>query len=544
MQNLTLAEGAKIDYAFSNGQMNHLIVSGTLTKPANGKICLGMPDFMPNLLLQEEGWSCPILSIPSNSGLGPADFAFVGSDEKALAAAGVRVSWAEDENGRPTLTLARDPIDYLTGADTTDGSFTGAGKWKSGNPPSGEVVYLAINQMRTPVAMKDGVTGEATWAGGLLVSSGEFVLQSRKQTVTNMTCNGGSINSWAQSASALSDSRIYARKSTMWLCGDWLYVTSNGLTVQFNSIDLAGVIETSLRGPGDITFNALAQDKNAYLELMGDNADWSGKLIPSIKFDATARPSPRLTNTGWFRIAQASSLGGARTDFAYDALTLSSGTILWPHPNKITLATANRGILVLGKLGGIRVDADDVFTVNEPITLGANLHKLDAGRLVLGGGAMRFCTDASPAPTDNPTTGYDLLSVDAGELEVASSDAVNGAVLSFAKDAKLVVRAPREDDADEFKTYGFRNTKTQTPFMLGNGVEKIPVALDLASVPEKGFDIPVVTVKTEVADDVARMLQTEKIRGFRVTLVPQPNEDNTTTLRAVGERQGLMLLFK
>lgn len=545
---LTLAEGAVIEYAaVNNGDtMNRLVVTDALRFGGKVRIRISNSSALVRKSYLAEAIRWPIFSAPAGSGVKLSDIEI--ADPDILRAFGIKIEFADDAQGRPTLTLVRTPVDVLTDTSKppTD-SFTGAGLWKSGNAPDPDWSYYSGNrEFRTLSSVVNGPAGEASFAGRALAVDNSLVVQMRKVTVPVLTLlDEGGVYHWYGSSSVLTDAVEYAPKGTKHVCGDLLYVCDGTAVLGVNSSDYAFLFHLPIAGPGNVEMkHSVGDGKNSYLELLGDNSRWTGKQFSTVVLDAEKRPTANVTEkTGYLRINGGTSLGGELGAFAYDALTLSGGMVLWPYPG-VTLGVATRGVLVSGGLAGIKVDADDVFTLNETLTLGANLRKLGGGRLVLGGGAMQFRTDAAPTPVATPTDGYNDISVDAGSLEVTGVTAVDGASISFASGTKLVVRVPADDDMSDFSRYGFRNVKVDDPITFADA--KLTIGFDASAVQPSERDIPLFTVSAAAASALdGKLMCAKPYGGYRVTAItPRPNDDGTVTFVATVEQQGLLLLLR
>lgn len=544
---LTLAEGAVIEYAAvkDGDAMNRLVVTDALQFGGKIRIRISNSSALARKKYLAEAFRWPIFSAPKGSGVKLSDIEI--ADPDVLRAFGIKMEFADDAEGRPTLTLVRTPVDVLTAVSKppTD-SFTGAGLWQSGNAPDPNWAYYSGNkEFRTLSSVVNGASGEATFAGCALAIDNSFVVQMRKVTVPVLTLlDEGGVYHWYGSSSALADAVPYAPKGTKHMCGDLLYVCDGTAVIGVNSSDYAFLFHLPIAGPGNVEMkHSVGEGLNSYLEFLGDNSRWTGKQLSTVTLDAEKRPTAQFANTGYLRINGGTSLGGELTTFTHDALTLSGGMILWPYPG-VTLGIGTRGVLVSGGLAGIKVDADDVFTLNETVTLGANLHKLGEGRFVLGGGAMQFCTDAAPTPVAMPTDGYNDISVDAGSLEVSGVTAVDGASISFASGTKLVVKIPAADDMSDFSKYGYRNVKVDDPITFADA--KLTIGFDASAVQPAERDIPLFTVSATAASALdGKLMCVKPYGGHRVTAIaPRPNDDGSVTFVATVEQQGLMLLFR
>lgn len=547
IKGLTLAEGAEIVCSYANNTVNSLSVTDTLNFAGKVRIRLSnasalIPKKQIDSVVRWMVFSAPALSIKET------DIDIVDAD--TLRAAGIHLEFAADVNGRSTLTFVRTPVAVLSAGTDSSGNpdcFTGAGNWSSGNPPDGDWTYYDNNKsLRTPSSFVDGAAGELAFAGGALIVANSLITQVRRLTIPKLTLlNGGGVYHWQSVKSTYSDATEYAPYGTKYLIGDCLYLDSGSETIGINSSELALLVLMPLAGSGNLIMkHSLASGLDSYIELLGDNSRWLGKQVSNVALGDDLRPAPRVTGgTGHLRINSGTSLGGELDEFAFDALSLSGGMVLWPYSG-VTLSVATRGVLVSDVCAGIKVDADDVFTLNETVTLGANLHKLGEGRFVLGGGTMQFCTDAAPTPVAMPTDGCNDISVDAGSLEVTGVTAVDGASISFASGTKLVVRIPAADDMSDFSKYGFRNVKVDDPITFADA--KLTIGFDASAVQPAECDIPLFTVSATAASTLdGKLMCAKPYGGHKVTaIVPRLNDDGSVTFVATVEQQGLMLLFR
>jgi hypothetical protein len=142
-------------------------------------------------------------------------------------------------------------------------------------------------------------------------------------------------------------------------------------------------------------------------------------------------------------------------------------------------------------------------------------------------GELRFGGDAS----NQPTEGKNIMEVREGTLIAASAGCLDGAKLFFESGAGLAVNVSTNDS--EFLAFGLRNIKSDVPFTLAEGMDKLPLSFDVSEFPEEEFRkikslrIGLLTVKSSAAAAVRAMLpeNLSPYRCSRATLVEIPRED-------------------
>ena len=97
------------------------------------------------------------------------------------------------------------------------------------------------------------------------------------------------------------------------------------------------------------------------------------------------------------------------------------------------------------------------------------------------------------------------------------------------KDTALELAVDLDDD--ELLGCGIRNVKTDTPFVLGAGVDKLPVSMVFdadATPPSTDFTVALLTVSGDAAADVKAMLPTtvkSPFKSYTSTLVETTDEE-------------------
>lgn len=190
---------------------------------------------------------------------------------------------------------------------------------------------------------------------------------------------------------------------------------------------------------------------------------------------------------------------------------------------------------------GARLDvpAGKTVRIGAPFTFAGELVKLGEGALVLGGPA-RFIDGAEDTA---PLAGTNVLTVSAGTVGVAATNALDGVAVSFADGAALAVD-PGVADAD-VRAYGAVNLKWSQPFTAAGG-GALSVAFDRDYSPDGRcpvFAAAICTVSAEVAQGLSFSPQ-NGYRGFRLRIEPRTNADGSVTFLARFTHKAISISFR
>ena len=197
-----------------------------------------------------------------------------------------------------------------------------------------------------------------------------------------------------------------------------------------------------------------------------------------------------VNQTQTLLISKASNLGADLQELDYRALTIDYlGHLLLT--NSIALeASGKRGVWLCNG-GTVNItNADDVLTLNWPLTIEGSAKKAGCGTLALGGDVF--------------TEGSGVFEIENGSIQPLASDLCSNANLTFAFHFGGRLLIDLETDLGEF---GFINT-AGVPFVLKEGVLALPISVQgekEAALSDNGKHA-LVTVSAEVADEVAAML--------------------------------------
>ena len=239
-----------------------------------------------------------------------------------------------------------------------------------------------------------------------------------------------------------------------------------------------------------------------------------------------SNPCPDYKSSGTNQTLNLSSyvgelqLGGKLDTFDPKALTIERcGTLALIEGNTLNITTnCNRGIYINGD-GRIKVQsAWHKLNITTRLTVNGTLVKDGYGPLVLGGECV--------AEGENP-----MLDIWSSNVVVTSAMAVNGLSVKFGENARLELKVNPEDEL--LGNYGMIMGNTATPFVLDDGLSAVPFVLDCSGMerPEEAVDIALLTVASEVADNVESMLPSfaSPFPRMEANLVRRDNGDGTAT---------------
>ena len=227
-------------------------------------------------------------------------------------------------------------------------------------------------------------------------------------------------------------------------------------------------------------------------------------------------------------ISSASNLGGSLPRPEPKALLLSRYAKLIVKGDTTLSAQSNRGVFI-EDIGRVSVEAGKTapytFRMETPLAINGDFYKDGVGTLELAGG-MAFGEDGLGA---NPTDGKNNFIVTGGVVRVCSAGAVDGSKMLFHEGTALELAV--DLDNDELLGCGIRNVKTDTPFVLGAGVDKLPVSVVFdadATPPSTDFTVALLTVSGNAAAGVKAMLPTAvkfPFKSYMSTLVETTDEN-------------------
>ena len=319
------------------------------------------------------------------------------------------------------------------------------------------------------------------------------------------------------------------QKAALKIYGGTLEAVSG--TVKFgasNGRDM--IVESDIKGSAEIILTGnLSANSSPYARysFTGDNSDFKGLITVKQRLIDTTGKNNYNTAYNSLEVSKRASLGGAMTKLTPKALTLTSYGQLRVAGDIILEAASNRGIFIEND-GRISVQSSKkalyTFRIETPLAINGTFYKEGLGTLELAG-SMAFGEDGL---AETPTEGSNGFVVTGGVVRVCSAGAIDGCSMELRKGASLELAVDFEDE--ELMAQGIRNVKTDMPFVLGEGVEKLPLSLKFAgdaTPPSTEFTVPLLTVSSGAADSVRAMLPAVKFpfKSYQATLVETVEKD-------------------
>ena len=243
------------------------------------------------------------------------------------------------------------------------------------------------------------------------------------------------------------------------------------------------------------------------------------------------------------------NVGGPLATFNYKALSLSQyARLVVTNAAVVTFEDGvNRGIFV-GDVGRLVSAEGHTMCIKRPLTVDGNLRKEGAGVLELAS-EVGFLADGARTDAIPEDASKRLLSLKEGVLKVSHVDAVNGLTVQAANGTKL--RLDLETTDSDLIAYGIRNTKTRTPFTVGDGASEVAIEIDLSHEPDfKSKTLAVMTVRQDCAVSVRDLVKVKKganLHGFPMhfeTVNEEIDGVASVVVKAVFERKGFIVSFR
>ena len=495
--NLSFAANTWLDvpYDSENFSFGTVRVTGTFT--VADKVTITAPATVPRMA------KAAVLTVPKSSGVTEANFVLADSANDPY-----RTLTVEEEGDDVVvyITYANIPV-YQAYSSCTLGTSEW---WSDGLPSRAGVNYVldlghVTNSGASSVVLKmpPTVWSNYEFLGDSLTLNSACRIEWTYQTTSPCVFNckllrlyGGSALSGGQKAPIkFTGGIIDAVSGTVDIYG------CNGRDIVLDS-EITGSAELQLRG-----YSAASSSPYAVYTFYGLNTNFLGtitvrqRLVTNDSYIrnnyATAHNSLTITN--------ALALGGNLASPTPKALSLAYYAPLIVKGNTTLAADSNRGIFI-ENTGRINVGTSKsnpyTFRMETPLAINGTFWKEGAGTLEMAG-TMAFGADGVTA---TPTAGANNFIVTGGVVRVCSADAINGAAVEFGPDTSMELAVDLSNV--DLKTYGIRNTKTDSPFTLAGGADKLPLTLrtDGVTPPATTFSFAVLTVSSGAADSVRNML--------------------------------------
>ena len=539
-ENLSLGAGSSIRIGVNSTTSGTVRVTQNLTLPESGKVWIDVRG-MPGVNTAER--RVPVLVAPAGSGLSTNCFRFYNLNPSAsggtfnaivakLAACRLDV---DATGGKETLYLVIGKYTYLNAGDSSGKSSWSPeyfSRWQNASSFGGttfdaETTYVNYEkQMCTP---SGGSSVTSTFGGKRLVvnsASARIYFSSSARIDDLVMMNGSYLQMHPTSGCHLRGNITIADPMGL---GDStvIFRTASGRTAN---------IDANILGSGNLTLKGVTGDNancKAVFVLNGDNSAFSGRI--SLTND---RNTP-VTNTT-LTVSDVRALGGARSAFAYDALSLEKCSCLKVN-GSVDFSEPTRGVYFSGSNYVNIANAAHTLTLASQTTLAGTLVKEGSGTLALGG-TLKFTSSQSDMPAERTN----ILQVSAGRIKPVSKTGADGLAITFASGTGLRLAPLAEADADVLR-YGLYDVKWAEPFDLTATGGKLDVALDLpadrSEIPSS-FSFGVCTVPSAAVDSLVGNITLPSIGVYNLSIEPIPNGDGSVTFKATYAKRGFIVTFK
>ena len=520
-------------------------VTGSLTLPESPLVV--QAEYTPVFSTTGEDVRCAILRGPAGVRLDSAQFVFEPDVkfEPGSGKAPQRLHFEVETDAttdRDTLYAVIEPIIKILSWDGDERgeasamangtSLTNALKWGDGRVPHANAHYYVNTYLNSTFGEED----YAFPGRSLIYNNGTFFIFGRHRLSFPVLDVGVMRFRSCQSAKAT-------------ICGGTLYAKQ--ASVKFSSFDGKPLrIESEIVGNAEILLSGESGTgtHHGIFEFAAFNTNSLGRIYFDAVKDGEGTPNYREAYLTLMFFDER-NLGAALPAFMFDAVNLGAYGEVAVTNDVTLLAERNRGIFV--NRGGGRLDVAEGATLDclWPITLDDPLWKSGAGTLALGG-APGFIEDVDGVTNRVETLPEDeakrLLIVTNGYVKALSPDCVNGLTVSLAQNSVtgLVLDYATEDDT--LANYGFRNVKTDTPF-IGDTirVSVVNIGPEAFAASRRG-KLGLLTVKTTVADadDLESRLLVTRPSGVISGVLREDDADTGWTTFSMTVRLGFTISIR
>lgn len=544
---VTLREGARINVDVASG--GKLAVRSTFSKEGVHPV----PVTIMNASVKAEETRYDLLSMPGDSTCTIKDFKVINDEDMYTMIKSVGIDVSEDGKTKTLYAVYYATVDFknneekLFEHDDPCGfsSVTNESSWSDSNVVHGDVVYRIVkNGGRTTyfsLLHQEDVPYVFPSPGLYFSADTVLFLRSKDNVVSNVFFVGSGEKGVLGLRNNKNDLALHSDR----------FVVGGRLT-----IGVRNEIKLRLIGPveGDenstITLQSLSGATalcRGWGEMRGDNSHFAGKIRVTSNYPQTVS----YNNFASLIVTSASNLGGPRSSFTYDALSLDRYGQLDVRES-IVLDEPTRGIFVFW-IGRMLVAEEKELAIKQQLTVNGRLYKEGAGMLALGGD-LRFLdasgavTEAIPSDATNRT-----FYVTGGKVKPLSAHALDGLDVVFSnKTSKLDVGFALDlhTTDEELRTKGICNVKSPSPlaFLDDNPSKKIPVYVECADetpANEYSFGVMTVTPDCTAVLDLLEVIRPSVLSSYKVKLnrVPDVNA-GTVTLVAKLKKYGFAISIR
>ena len=564
---VTLREGARINVDVASG--GKLAVRSTFSKEGVHPV----PVTIMNASVKAEETRCDLLSMPGDSTCTIKDFKVINDEDMYTMIKSVGIDVSEDGKTKTLYAVYYATVDFknneekLFEHDDPCGfsSVTNESSWSDSNVVHGDVVYRIVkNGGRTTyfsLLHQEDVPYVFPSPGLYFSADTVLFLRSKDNVVSNVFFVGSGEKGVLGLRNNKNDLALHSDR----------FVVGGRLT-----IGVRNEIKLRLIGPveGDenstITLQSLSGATalcRGWGEMRGDNSHFAGKIRVTSNYPQTVS----YNNFASLIVTSASNLGGPRSSFTYDALSLDRYGQLDVRES-IVLDEPTRGIFV-SWIGRMLVAEEKELAIKQQLTVNGRFYKEGAGTLALGGdlrfleietnfvekvandGAIQIVTNVistvvEDIPEDPASRTFYVVG---GKVKPLSAHALDGLDVVFSnKTSKLEVGFALDlhTTDEELRTKGICNVKSPSPlaFLDDNPSKKIPVYVECADeTPANEYSFGVMTVDSGCAAvlDLLEVIRPSVLSSYKVKLnrVPDVNA-GTVTLVANLKKYGFAISIR
>lgn len=533
---LTLHEGAWLSLPYDdqvgvNGKLNVTDVFSRGDAPIS--------IFLENAQTIPAGRKIRLISVPQSSGMTEKDFTL--TCRKGSAVAGALTVEADEAKGILTLYAAFYPVVTLDKGDTSSATdyeaptaLDNRDAWSDGELPHANAIYTMTSKyLRSHVGndVDDVFAGEQlcfrTYTCQLLLFCRSFFAR-----MIDVAASAPSIVTGSQSSPTL-------------LGGLNIH---GGVTLNLTSYNWTRfTVASEISGPGDIRITGQIGTSSpmATTVLAGTNTSWTGAISVEQGTQASVG-TPNFENKHQtLEFSDPRNLGGRLDEFNYRALRLTAYCKLSPSAPVRLDDEVNRGIFIDGN-GQFAIGDGCDLDVHWPLTVDGTVWKRESGTLGLGGEPKFISSGGTLTETPPEAVERRLLVITNGYVKALSSGCVNGLTVSMPGGDTTGLKIDFTTSDADLAGLGFFNVKTSEPFAGG----KLRIVLENVTEDSIGGDsrkVGLVTVRTEVADDVRRRLAVvaPRVSGYRRRLVREDDaRSGHTTFLEKYERAGFKVIIR
>ena len=459
-----------------------------------------------------------VLTVPFAASLDKDDFDVVGPHGMTL------VVMKDAVAGTKSLVVKFPAYVYQTVSDvdsvlqgTADSSITNATHWSDGNAPYPGKNYRVrrlVSGQTTALATQGGhkTYGNHSFGGdSLTMESGTKLYGfAEKFNIKRLTLLDGSGISLGNATHT-------------WFCGDELCVPDGIATLQAYCSTASYYhmrIDMPLTGTGTLRMEGVNNTSSPHgiYRFMRQSPDFMGRFVVTQVKQNSAPKWAGGYQEMW--VSDGLQLGGNLPSLDIKALTLENYGMIRAKESFTVAASQNRGLYVgEGVYGGrIAVESDGEgnpyeMTLDTCLTMNGRLFKEGEGTLSLGG-IVKF----GEGGQDEPIAYSNCVEVLAGKLKVTSATAVDGLEIALSSGAQIVLSPDLSNTA--LMAGGIKNVKTDTPFVLGDGLSSLPLAIDWSRLTKahlaeyagrRPFRIVVLTVSSTAEERVRGMFSASSV---------------------------------